>query len=241
MALATCLRAAFCSSRILRSCGPSRNALLPVPWHLSQLSRATSIWKVVPTPGMLIRQILGRFPSDSNSYKILSCFMPGVSRRRRVYVKLIPQGESHGLDGMARFKLPSVEEFVEDPSKFQHLPMPMLQEMLSRMKAVLAMTPGGAGESIPDSPIEMAIENPKFRWMDAAHLHYLGERIAEAVNRSKDEGASDALVVTMPPRHAKSHLCSVWTPFWHLTRYPEDHVLLVSYESTIAEGWGEKV
>lgn len=48
------------------------------------------------------------------------------------------------------------------------------------------------------------------------------------------------LMVSMPPRHGKSYLISEHTPAWYLARYPENRVLLASYEADFAASWGLK-
>ncbi len=130
-------------------------------------------------------------------------------------------------------KLPSLQEVFDDPSILMKLPTPAVAEILERVKQVEQAV--GGDVNIAPTPTEMAITNPKFKWMDTPHLHYLGEQVAAAVDRN------GAIVVTMPPRHAKSHTCSVWTPFWFLAQRPDAHVLLLSYEASFARKWGAKV
>lgn len=48
------------------------------------------------------------------------------------------------------------------------------------------------------------------------------------------------LMVSMPPRHGKSYLISEHAPAWYLARYPENRVLLASYEADFAASWGLK-
>ncbi len=48
------------------------------------------------------------------------------------------------------------------------------------------------------------------------------------------------LIVTMPPRHGKSELCSKYLPAWYLGMFPEHRVILASYESSFAAEWGRK-
>lgn len=49
------------------------------------------------------------------------------------------------------------------------------------------------------------------------------------------------LVVSMPPRHGKSELCSLWYPVWYLTMFPHRRIILTSYEADFAAEWGRKV
>jgi predicted phage terminase large subunit-like protein len=48
-------------------------------------------------------------------------------------------------------------------------------------------------------------------------------------------------MVTMPPRHGKSELCSHYFPAWFLGNYPDREVILCSYEADFAASWGRKV
>lgn len=49
------------------------------------------------------------------------------------------------------------------------------------------------------------------------------------------------VAISMPPRHGKSYLVSEHLPAWFLSNYPQYSVLLASYESDFAAGWGGKV
>lgn len=42
----------------------------------------------------------------------------------------------------------------------------------------------------------------------------------------------------MPPRHGKSLLCSLWFPVWYLSLFPQNRIILASYESEFATSWG---
>lgn len=49
------------------------------------------------------------------------------------------------------------------------------------------------------------------------------------------------ILISMPPRHGKSLLTSVYTPAWFLATWPHRRVILCSYEATIAQAWGRQV
>lgn len=49
------------------------------------------------------------------------------------------------------------------------------------------------------------------------------------------------MLVEMPPRHGKSELASHWFPVWYLSLFPENRVILCSYEADFAATWGAKV
>lgn len=54
-------------------------------------------------------------------------------------------------------------------------------------------------------------------------------------------GEIDRLMVTMPPRHGKSLLCSLYLPAWFLNTNPDKRVILCSYGDDYASEWGRKV
>ena len=143
------------------------------------------------------------------------------------------------LDLVALPRLPSIEDLQSNPSLLEHLPIPQLRQVFERLR-VATQSLGGA-DHVPANPVALAISHPKFSWMDSPHIRYLGERISSCVRASKVGGQSRALLITMPPRHAKSHVASIWTPFWFLANYPEDHVILVAAEADNAAKWGERV
>ena len=69
-----------------------------------------------------------------------------------------------------------------------------------------------------------------------AHIEHLSESASRSVLRG-----GGRLIVTMPPRHGKSTLCSSWLPYWFLCLFPYRSVMLVSYGATFAERWGRRV
>lgn len=66
------------------------------------------------------------------------------------------------------------------------------------------------------------------------------ELISQAVVRAVGQG-NERLIVSLPPRHGKSWLISKWTPAWFLSLYPEQNVILTSYEANFAATWGRQV
>lgn len=88
-----------------------------------------------------------------------------------------------------------LQDVVDDPSIILRMPLPWGQEILEQLKKVVQLIEKSS--NVPPTPIEMAVKNPRYKWMDARHLHYLGEQIAAAVDAHRH------LIVTMPPRHAK--------------------------------------
>lgn len=73
-------------------------------------------------------------------------------------------------------------------------------------------------------------------WKPAPHLLYISALIASALHKG---GAR--LIVTMPPRHGKSELLSIWTVIWALERDPTTRIILSSYGAELATDFGRKV
>ena len=68
------------------------------------------------------------------------------------------------------------------------------------------------------------------------HIEYL-TKVLHAVER----GEKDRVIVTMPPRHGKSNLCSNFFPAWYLGRHPDHYVISSSYAQQLADDFGRKV
>ena len=75
--------------------------------------------------------------------------------------------------------------------------------------------------------------------MAARHLAYLDQAIRDSIAEA-EAGLLQGLIVSMPPQHGKSELCSKYLPAWYLGRYPDRRVILTSYEADFAASWGRK-
>ncbi len=73
----------------------------------------------------------------------------------------------------------------------------------------------------------------------AHHLAYLDRAISESIEMAA-AGQRDGLLVSMPPQHGKSELCSKYLPAWYLGTHPDRRVILTSYEADFAASWGRK-
>lgn len=73
----------------------------------------------------------------------------------------------------------------------------------------------------------------------ARHLAYLDRAILESLELA-EQGLRDGLLVSMPPQHGKSELCSKYLPAWFLGTHPDKRVILTSYEADFAASWGGK-
>ncbi|MGA9079826.1 MAG: phage terminase large subunit [Halobacteriota archaeon] len=85
------------------------------------------------------------------------------------------------------------------------------------------------------SPAWCAISHTRGKWQPADHLIYLDEKLRDIA-----AGRIKRLMVFMPPRHGKSELISKHFPAWYLGTFPNNHVILVSYEADFASSWGRK-
>lgn len=72
-------------------------------------------------------------------------------------------------------------------------------------------------------------------YLPSRFLSYLNTVLLEMVF-----GQENFLLISCPPRHGKSFLCSYSFPAWFLGLFPDRRVLLGSYEATFAHSWGRK-
>ncbi|MBS1983803.1 MAG: phage terminase large subunit [Bdellovibrionales bacterium] len=86
------------------------------------------------------------------------------------------------------------------------------------------------------SPARMAEHLTKGRFRRYPHIRLLDRRVAQGIAKG---GAR--LVISMPPRHGKSWLTSLYSPAWFLSLWPNRNVILASYEATFAATWGRGV
>jgi predicted phage terminase large subunit-like protein len=89
------------------------------------------------------------------------------------------------------------------------------------------------------SPGSFAMIASQGRWTPARHLAYLDRAITQSIEEA-ERGELEGLMVSMPPQHGKSELCSKYLPAWYLGRYPDRRVILASYEADFASSWGRK-
>jgi len=85
-----------------------------------------------------------------------------------------------------------------------------------------------------ETPADCAITLSDGLWYLAPHLKLISDKIAGIREHPI------RLIVTLPPRHGKSELCSHWTPIWFLNEWPSKKVILASYEASFAASWGRK-
>lgn len=86
------------------------------------------------------------------------------------------------------------------------------------------------------SSLQAFIEYTHPNWQTAAHHHRIFEHL-EAIER----GDLSRLIVTAPPRHGKSEVCSRRFPSWFLGRNPSKQVISCSYNGDLAADIGRDV
>jgi predicted phage terminase large subunit-like protein len=79
------------------------------------------------------------------------------------------------------------------------------------------------------------------RWIHAKHVDYLDDYLVRLSARELQKEGYRGLIIEEPPRHGKSELCSHYFPAWYLGQFPNDRVILTSYEADFAAEWGAKV
>ena len=79
------------------------------------------------------------------------------------------------------------------------------------------------------------------RWQHAKHVDYLDNLLVQLSTRELKRAGYLGLIIEEPPRHGKSELSSHYFPAWYLGQYPDERVLLSSYEAEFAAEWGAKV
>jgi predicted phage terminase large subunit-like protein len=67
---------------------------------------------------------------------------------------------------------------------------------------------------------------------------YVTSRVQEFLT-VKTGKAFDILLLSVPPRHGKSHMVTETLPAWYLGNNPKGEVILCSYQSTFAEGFSK--
>lgn len=86
--------------------------------------------------------------------------------------------------------------------------------------------------ALPGGLAKLATKN---RWEYAPHLCLIEDYMLRVA-----AGEEVRLLLSMPPRHGKSHFTSHMFPPWFLGRFPDRRALLVSYQADFAKSWGRK-
>lgn len=94
-------------------------------------------------------------------------------------------------------------------------------------------------DEMPESPAAQALElEPTYQVVP--HLELLSDRLAAAV-ADVERGISRKLLVSMPPRHGKTELVSVYLPLWLLRRNHKLKIGIISHSPSLAATWGRRI
>lgn len=107
------------------------------------------------------------------------------------------------------------------------------------IEPLLGMIGSHAEAEMPPSPAAQAVELDA-GYLVRPHLQYLSDKLAEAV-ADVERGISRKLIVSMPPRHGKTELASVYLPLWLLRRNHRCKIGIISHSPNLAATWGRRV
>ena len=85
----------------------------------------------------------------------------------------------------------------------------------------------------PDTFAEFASNG---QWKTHKWVQYISEVITPAILKGNAR-----ILLSAPPQHGKSELCSNWLPTWFLRKFPKKKVILGTYGQDYANKWGTKV
>ncbi len=90
------------------------------------------------------------------------------------------------------------------------------------------------------TPASLASHLSEGRWVGAKHLLYISKIISHAIYDGLVNGIQHQIAISIPPRHGKSELLSVWTPVWVLNTWPWANIILASYGSDLSTDFSRK-
>jgi predicted phage terminase large subunit-like protein len=73
------------------------------------------------------------------------------------------------------------------------------------------------------------------KWVPYDYLVLLSHVITAAIAQGNGR-----ILVEIPPRHGKSTFISQWLPAWFLANWPDQNVMLATYETNFATTWGRR-
>ena len=71
------------------------------------------------------------------------------------------------------------------------------------------------------------------------HFHHFVTSTVQEFLEAKTKNAFDILLLSVPPRHGKSHMVTETLPVWFLGNNPRGEVIICSYQSTFAENFSK--
>lgn len=123
-----------------------------------------------------------------------------------------------------------------DPADLENVIASLPAESIAPL---LGMIGAGAEVDMPKTPADQAKEiDADYRIRP--HIEYLSNKLAEAV-ADIERGISRKIIVSMPPRHGKTELASVYLPLWLLRRNHKTKIGIISHSPNLAAAWGRRV
>lgn len=107
------------------------------------------------------------------------------------------------------------------------------------IQPLLGLIGATESEDMPASPAEQALELDE-AYRVVPHIALLSERLSAAV-ADVERGISRKLLVSMPPRHGKTEMISVYLPLWLLRRNHKLKVGIISHSPNLAAVWGRRI
>lgn len=86
------------------------------------------------------------------------------------------------------------------------------------------------------TPCELGKMIFKTKWQEPDHILLLDALLLKLALRKIHR-----LIVNLPPRYGKSMLTSILFPFWYIGNYPNQNLMLVTYQNKLAQLWGKRI
>lgn len=124
------------------------------------------------------------------------------------------------------------------------LPDADLEDLIASMPPdsiapILGMLGSGDEAATPNTPAEQAAElDPGYQIVP--HIAYLSARLAAAIE-DVENGISRKLLVSMPPRHGKTEITSIYLPLHLLRRNHRLKIGLISHSPNLSAVWGRRI
>ncbi len=84
------------------------------------------------------------------------------------------------------------------------------------------------------TPATLATHLSGGAWQPAQHLLFISKIVAHAIYQGFKTGEGKKIIISVPPRHGKSYMLSVWSPIWILEHWPWAHIMTATYGADLA-------
>lgn len=104
---------------------------------------------------------------------------------------------------------------------------------------LLGMLGSGDETTTPDTPAEQASELDD-GYQLVPHIEYLSERLTAAI-ADVEHGTSRKMLISLPPRHGKTEITSIYLPLHLLRRNHKLKIGLISHSPNLSAAWGRRI